>query len=172
MLSIYTPEVKLTPSINMFVAGSIEMGTAENWQDLLLQKLSLFNDDESFNLNVFNPRRADWDTSIDPTSNDPELMYQINWELDALDTADIIVLFLDPNTKSPISLLELGLYSGKRLIVYCPPEFYRSANVRVTCARHDIELHTDRKEWIDSILGTILILLERKITPTTVLDFQ
>jgi hypothetical protein len=39
---------------------------------------------------------------------------QVRWELNALDKADYIIMYLDPNTISPISLLELGLLSHCR----------------------------------------------------------
>ena len=40
-------------------------------------------------------------------------------ELDHIDKADIVVLYFDPKTTSPISLLEMGLAleGGKKLLV-------------------------------------------------------
>ena len=48
------------------------------------------------------------------------------------------------DSKSPISLLEMGLYakSGK-LVVFCTPNFYRQDNVRLTCEKYNIELVQD-----------------------------
>lgn len=41
----------------IFLAGSIEMGKAENWQDKVVR---LLKDKEVI---IFNPRRDDWDSS-------------------------------------------------------------------------------------------------------------
>ena len=56
---------------------------------------------------------------------------QIKWEQNHLDSADVIAMVLLDDSKSPISLLEMGLYAkSKKLIVFCTPEFYRYDNVR------------------------------------------
>jgi hypothetical protein len=42
-------------------------------------------------------------------------------ELSAMEMAHIIIMYFDPNTKSPISLLELGLNAREqKLVVLCP----------------------------------------------------
>ncbi len=66
----------------------------------------------------------------------------MEWELAGLDCADIIFLYLDPATRAPISLLELGLHmrSGK-LIVVCPPGYFRHGNVVVTCQRYGVPVY-------------------------------
>ena len=69
---------------------------------------------------------------------------QIKWEQDHLDKADVIAMILLDDSKSPISLLELGLYANtKKLIVFCTPNFYRWDNVRLTCEKYNIELVQD-----------------------------
>jgi hypothetical protein len=46
---------------------------------------------------------------------------------------------LDPKTKSPISLLELGLHANSsKLIVCCPEGFYRKGNVDIVCKKYGI----------------------------------
>lgn len=120
---------------SFFLAGSIEMGIAEDWQqslgDWLIER----------NYNVFNPRRKDWDASWIQTYENPNFSQQVKWELNSLDKSDYIILYLDPATKSPISLLELGIHvnSGK-LFVICPDGFYRKGNVEVVCSIYDIPL--------------------------------
>jgi hypothetical protein len=48
-------------------------------------------------------------------------------------------MYFDENTKSPISLLELGLYaSSGKMIVYCPEGFWRKGNVDIVAQRYDI----------------------------------
>ena len=120
---------------SIFLAGSIEMGAAEDWQATLGKWLL------SQNYNIFNPRREDWDSSWIQSYEDPHFNQQVKWEMNALDKADYIIMYLDPATKSPLSLLELGLHahSGK-LFVVCPDGFYRKGNVEVVCSVHDIPL--------------------------------
>ena len=62
------------------------------------------------------------------------------WELDKLKKASIIPMYFQPGTKSPITLLELGLFadSGK-LIVCCPDGFWRKGNVDIICREFNIE---------------------------------
>jgi hypothetical protein len=120
---------------SVFLAGSIEMGTAEDWQKSLGEWLS------EKNYNVFNPRRTDWDSSWIQSYENPQFSQQVKWELNSLDKADWIVMYLDPNTKSPISLMELGLHAGsKKLLVVCPDGFWRKGNVEVVCSIYDIPL--------------------------------
>ena len=126
---------------SIFLAGSIEMGIAEDWQkdlgDWLLSK----------NYNVFNPRRKDWDSSWIQTYENPNFSQQVKWELNALEKADTIIMYLDPSTKSPISLLELGLHANsKKLLVVCPDGFYRKGNVEVVCSIYDIPLFNSIEE--------------------------
>jgi len=130
----------------VFLAGSIEMGQAEQWQEQFVNAMSDLSD-----LVIFNPRRDDWDSSWRQRADDPQFFEQVNWELDMLDAADIVVMYLAPGTRSPVSLLELGLCarSGK-LLVCCPTGFWRRGNVEVVCLRHQIplydtleDLHTD-----------------------------
>lgn len=122
----------------MFLAGSIEMGKAVNWQK---QVVEAFKEDE--NVLFLNPRRDDWDSSWEQSIKNKKFREQVEWELDALDFCDIILLYLDPKTKSPISLLELGLHATNRtrpqMIVCCPEGFWRKGNVDIVCKRYGIK---------------------------------
>lgn len=125
-----------------FLAGSIEMGKAIDWQTELGNWLV----DKEYN--VFNPRREDWDSSWIQSYTDPNFNQQVKWELNALEKSDYIFMYLDPDTLSPISLLEFGLYadSGK-LFVICPDGFYRKGNIEVVCSLHDIPLFNTIEEF-------------------------
>lgn len=162
-VKVRTPETNpMKPTARIFLAGSIENGVAENWQDRLANNLTERYADLDCNVIINNPRRDNWDSSIDPTSNDPALIDQINWELDELDRSDVIAMYFDPNTKSPISLLELGLYKDRNIFVYCPDEFWRSANVRVTCERFGIPVFTNKDTFMGEIACTLDFILERR----------
>jgi hypothetical protein len=123
---------------SVFLAGSIEMGVAENWQD----RVGKFFHDLGYD--VLNPRREEWDSSWEQNFENPQFYQQVNWELNALENADLIIMYFDPSTKSPISLLELGLFarSGK-LRVVCPDGFWRKGNVEITCNYYKIPLHNN-----------------------------
>ena len=117
----------------IFLAGTIDNGNSIDWQREVINLFSTENRDITF----FNPRRADWPS--DDAHN--EIVKQINWELDHLERADLIVMNILGSSKSPISLMEIGLFakSGK-LLVFCPENYYRFDNVRIVCERFNIPL--------------------------------
>jgi hypothetical protein len=136
--------------VTVFLAGSIEMGVAEDWQT------KIANDLQDIPVTLFNPRRDSWDSSWEQRMSNPEFRYQVTWEMNMLEIADIIFLYLSPETKSPISLHELGLHadSGK-MIVCCPDRFWRKGNVEITCARHGIPLYNDINHAKDALITII-----------------
>lgn len=118
---------------SIFLAGSIEMGKAEDWQKKVIDSVS------DFKKIIFNPRRDNWDSSWEQSMSNPKFTAQVNWELEHLEKADLIVMNLVPETMSPISLMEFGMYcqSGK-LVVYCPDGFWRKGNIDVVCDRYHV----------------------------------
>src|SRR3990167_9424430 len=139
-------------TLKVFLAGSIEQGKAENWQDKvtdILQEYEIFRQGET-EIKILNPRRDDWDSSWVQSIENKPFNEQVTWELDALEAADIIVLWFDPNTKSPISLLELGLFAtSEKMLVYCPEGFWRKGNVDIVCERNGIPHYETEKDFIE-----------------------
>ena len=127
----------------IFLAGSIEMGTAEKWQEKVI------NDCIDAPVTFLNPRRDDWDSTWNQSFNDSNFNQQVNWELNAMEKSDLIVMYFDPNSKSPITLLELGLHarSGK-LIVCCPDGFWRKGNVDIVCEKYGVKMVPSLDELI------------------------
>jgi hypothetical protein len=130
------------PSINfetpsgykkIFLAGSIEMGKSEDWQQKVINAVV------DFEKIVFNPRRENWDSTWEQSIDNPKFKEQVDWELERLEEADLIIMNFTPGTISPISLMEFGLYarSGK-MVVYCPEGYFRKGNVDVVCKRYNI----------------------------------
>lgn len=118
----------------IFLAGTIDMGNSSDWQNTLISRLS---DDRYQNLNItiYNPRR-DKELNVDDQEE------QIRWELNHLDKADVILVNILPDSKSPITLMEIGLYANSgKLVVVCPKEFYRYDNVRIVCEKYNIPLY-------------------------------
>lgn len=119
----------------IFLAGSIEMGKAEDWQTRFAEGL---DDMEGV---ILNPRRADWDSSWVQSIQNPEFRGQVEWELYGIESADVVVVYFDPNTQSPVTLLELGFlaaHAPQKTIVCCPDGFWRKGNVDIVCARYGI----------------------------------
>lgn len=139
----------------IFLAGSIEMGIAENWQDKVIDVLGKKYADE--HLVIFNPRRGDFDPTQEQSVDNPYFSEQVSWELSALELADYIFMYFDPKTKSPVSLLELGLYADDccKLIVVCPDGFYRQANVEIVCRTYEVKYTTDFKTGFDALCEII-----------------
>jgi len=140
-------EDKYKDRTKIFLAGSIEVGLAEAWQESVTAKLETAIEclakggrniaEDHFVL--FNPRRDDWDSTWRQTRDDPQFHQQVTWELSSLKMADWILLYFDPATKSPISLLELGLHANsQKLVVVCPDGFWRKGNVDIVCDFHGI----------------------------------
>ncbi len=125
---------------SVFLAGSIEMDKAIDWQSECEKELDK-------NYNVFNPRRESWDNSWKQEASNPQFNEQVSWELNALEQADIVIMYFASNTKSPISLLEFGLYaqSGKMKVV-CEDDFWRKGNVDVVCQRYNVKQYKTLKE--------------------------
>jgi hypothetical protein len=103
-------------------------------------------------ITIFNPRRDNWDKSWKQDKSNPQFKAQIEWELDHLEKADIIPLFLQPDTTSPISLLELSLFAAHRKLVICYPEgFGRRGNVQIVCERYGITLVEIREKLVEEV---------------------
>jgi len=153
MIEIQAPHPLIYPEnyLSCFVAGSIELGKAINFQR------ELVNSFQGKDIAFFNPRRDDFDPYAKQVIENDYFRGQVEWELDALDRANLIVMYFDPNTKSPISLLELGLHAkSKKLIVCCPEGFWRKGNVDIVCRRYGIEQVETFEELVEAIKKRIL----------------
>lgn len=120
----------------VFLAGSIEMGRARNWQEEMTVVITRANPD----IVVANPRRSQWDSSWEQTIDNPDFREQVEWELDHIERADMVVFYFQPGTQSPVTLLELGKHlersNARHLtLVCCPDGFWRKGNVEIACVR-------------------------------------
>lgn len=128
----------------IFLAGSIEQGRAIPWQEQVIHALKPWDG------YLMNPRRLDWDDSWVQDIGNDSFRWQVEWELKGIALADLVLLFFDPETKSPITLLELGLLADKgKTFVACPDGFWRRGNVQVVCAEYKIPLG-DSLDWLIS----------------------
>ncbi|MGL5938448.1 MAG: nucleoside 2-deoxyribosyltransferase domain-containing protein [Phocaeicola sp.] len=125
--------------VKIFLAGTIDMGKSIDWQAAMSEQ---FKDRYNGEFLFFNPRRA---KGLDGTAEDFD--YQVRWELSHLDEADTIVMYIIGSSKSPISLLEMGLFmQSKKMIVVCEPDYYRYDNVRITCDYYGTPCYTSLEQ--------------------------
>ena len=118
----------------VFLCGSIDMGAAENWQQRVQRELAKYPG------TILNPRRDDWDSSWVQSKDNPQFREQVTWELAAQEASNFILVYFDPKTKSPITLLELGLFGRSTLgmTVCCADGYWRKGNVDLVCERYGI----------------------------------
>jgi hypothetical protein len=146
--------------IKIFLAGSIEMGSAINWQSDIEKHLEHFGD-----VTLYNPRRNNWDSSWEQTPDNPKFVEQVNWELDKLEESDIVFFYFDPATKSPISLLEFGMYtrcSPIKVVCCCPDGFWRKGNLQITGTKYGVNIINDFKDAKEYLFHEIVIYFLKK----------
>ena len=147
---VIKPPTTLNKITSIFCAGSIENGNAENWQQVVEDKLL------NKNIIIYNPRRNDWNSDWEQSMHNPEFKGQVDWELDSLEISDLILMYFDPKTTSKISLLELGLYAtSKKIVVCCPEGYCCKGNVDIVCNRNNIPMFETLNEMIDYIVEKI-----------------
>lgn len=61
----------------IFLAGSIEMGKAIDWQKRVIELIGI--KPTHIRYTIFNPRRKDWDTTVEQKAEDPKLFQQVTW---------------------------------------------------------------------------------------------
>lgn len=113
-------------TLKVFLAGTIDNGDSVDWQTSVSNLIKA--DDVTF----LNPRRDDWDLSWEQVSTDVPFRKQVTWELDSLSKADVIFIYFAEGSASPISLLELGLFLHKDIIIVVDDNYYRKGNIQIT----------------------------------------
>lgn len=143
-----------TPTI--FLAGTIDDGHSIDWQHELMEAC------EPYDVEFYNPRRYDFPEH--PLKED--VVKQIRWEQEHLDAADYILMVIMPGSKSPITLLEMGLYAHQpnKLFVFCAEDFYRRTNVEETCRKYNLYLDADTSiEHLRDSVGEIAAFHKQKL---------
>ena len=138
-------------SFSIFLAGTIDNGNSNNWQAQLIEKIK---DSMPSNFTVYNPRRDNWDAN----ATVEEQRKQIQWEQSKLYQCGLIIMVLLDDSKSPISLMELGEFcNSQKIMVFCTEKFYRYENVRDLCERCGIALYetTDINVVAEKVIETV-----------------
>lgn len=150
MMVFKAPEKVDGPHPWIFLAGSIEMGKAVDWQTATAKKL------EPYIGTLLNPRRDDWDSSWEQTVKNAQFKEQVNWELDGLDKADYILIHFDPKTQAPISFGEFSAhYKSGKIFVSCPKGWWRRGNVEVMCDRAGIPLYESLEDATNALIAAV-----------------
>lgn len=143
MATTYKPPASLLPSLkskkfSVFLADSVETDSALNWQAEMERNLA------DLDIVIYSPQSAD---NLPPRE-------QVEWELDAMILADLVVMHLTPGASIPFSFLKLGLqaahsahrshirymgpFRGSNIIVFCSSDFQFKEHVDVICDRYSI----------------------------------
>lgn len=150
-MKIIKPPEKYNPDtedgISIFLAGTIEMGTAEDWQAKIEKRFEEYD-----HVTFLNPRRDDWDITQEQSINNSYFREQVIWEMNNLSAASYIFMYFDPKSISPISLLELGAYAEPgKMTVCCPDGYFRKGNVEIFCDYNNIRLDDTLSEALDNL---------------------
>lgn len=146
-----------TNPASIFLAGSIEMGKAIQWQSHLTKEL------QDLPVTVCNPRRGQWSTDLVPGAMDILFKQQVEWELAALEDVDVICFFFDKNTLSPVTMLELGLWAGSgKVVVCCHKDFWKSGNIHHVCMRYGVPFVTDYADLVELSRQKLKYIIEGK----------
>jgi hypothetical protein len=148
--------------VDIFLAGSIEMGNAIDWQT----KISSILLEIPCVRYIYNPRRPDFDNTQKQDISNEYFNSQVNWELENITKSNIVFMYLDPDTKSPISLAELGLLIGLQksyknddmpyFIVCCPNGFYRQGNVEIMLTRAGLPMYRNFEDSIKVLINSVI----------------
>ncbi len=151
MIVHYPPKLYKKEKFTIFLGGSIDMGNCENWQQKIIDDLK--DEDVAF----LNPRSDTFDITQKQSIHNEYFSNQVNWELDGLMNSDLIVMYLLPGTYSPISLMEIGLYTdinnypNDKMLICCPDGFWRKGNIQIITKRYGIKLYDDYYSFFEEI---------------------
>lgn len=136
---IKAPNPHNVDGFKVYLGGAIDMGQAVDWQTTLARAL-----EAETGIVLINPRRDDFQ----PEHFDE----QVRWELDALEQADLVLMWFPAQSQAPIALLETGLYmrTGK-LLLGAEAGYYRRRNLELTAEFYGVTLWSTLAELIEQV---------------------
>lgn len=119
------------------------MGKAVLWQERMAVFLS------SLPITVNNPRSGHWSPNGAQEAKTESSRNQVECELSVLEKSDVICFFFHVETKSPVTMMELGFWArSAKVVVCCDNQFWRAGNVNLVCERYGTFLvETFEKNW-------------------------
>lgn len=152
MIEVKAPNAYTVDRPVIFLGGTIDQGTAENWQERVANTL------KDLNVIFLNPRRDDWDSSWVQSIDDSQFRQQVEWELAGQDLANLCIYVFGSDeeqaklTKAPVTLLELGLQAKtQQVLVCCPKGYYRKGNIDIVCKKYNVPLYENLNDLIGAI---------------------
>jgi hypothetical protein len=146
-------EILEEDDFSLFAGGSIEQGTAYDWQADLDKEL------KDVTGKIFNPRRDDWDASLEQRISNPVFMGQLEWEYLAMELADKLLFYFDPKTKSPITIGEVYMLAPTvdpaDIAVICPDGFWRKGNIEFICGKFGVPLFHGFYDALDHLFEDV-----------------
>lgn len=145
---------KITGRKSVFLAGTTS-GT--DWRQRVTRALS------HLPVTIYNPLRADWDSSWREDPSFKPFREQVDWELDMQEQADVVVIYFGAGTDAPISLLELGLCarSGKAIVAF-DPGYRKRGNVLVVAERFGLKTLEGSDRLVEEVAKRLEGLLEER----------
>lgn len=121
---------------SVFLAGTI-VQTEVTWREQVIEGLS------GMDVVVLDPRRVDWDLSWIQRKTDERFAAQVLWEMDGMEKAGLVLVYFEPGSQSPISLLELGRLVERRarnVVVCCPDGYSHKGYVEMVTAEREVRM--------------------------------
>ncbi|EGX91525.1 hypothetical protein CCM_05683 [Cordyceps militaris CM01] len=149
---IYAPSQEAATGLHsVFFAGTTSKVDAVDWRETLASLLS------GTPVTIYNPFRADWDSTWREDVDNAPYREQVEWELEKQDQADTVVVYFHPATQAPVSLLEFGLSARTRgkVIVLCPEGYWKRGNVQIVCRKFGIEMVESVEELGSAIVKRV-----------------
>ncbi|GAB7340167.1 hypothetical protein MBLNU457_6642t3 [Dothideomycetes sp. NU457] len=136
----------------LFLSGRIPPPQQAQWQNELTNRL------QHLPLTILNPLRLDWDSRWEAKTTFAPFNEQVNWELNGLKAADIVVAYFAPDSDCPVTLLEFGLTVAQRaekVVCWCPGDYSKRGNVEIVCARKGVRVCETMDEVVVEVCGRV-----------------
>ncbi len=133
----------------IFLAGVIDMGSADEWSLQVVEGL------KDYDVQLLDPRRDDWDNSWKQSVDDPQFREQLVWEQTGLAEADYRTFVLLEDSKGPITLMEMGEYADEPGVACCEEGYERQGNVDVVALMKGMPLVRSVDALIEHLKGVL-----------------
>ena len=139
---------------SIFLAGAIDQGQAEDWQKKVARSL------DDLDILILNPRRDDWNASMEQVASNPQFKEQVMWEVNAMEAANLVVYVFTKDSKAPITFFELGAFGTTKDAIVCAEDgFYRQGNVDIYCEHWGVSIYHN----LDEMIADLHALLEERV---------
>ncbi|KAH6953758.1 hypothetical protein BKA56DRAFT_638360 [Ilyonectria sp. MPI-CAGE-AT-0026] len=136
--------------LSIFLAGTTSATGEPDWRRRLIYSLG------SHAVTILNPSRNDWDRTWTEDFSDARWVDQVQWELDMLEAADIIVILFHGVTLAPISLAELGMSAKSGRAIACALDGYKKKGyVEAMCRKYECTFVRSEEELERAVIDRL-----------------